>query len=328
MTPASGEIAKRLTNTETEHVAREDSEYERLVVSSEEKVEGDDIHPQQIERERCDRSWKWWIKVISLSIVTIVVSVVSVKWGMPIVFEKLLIPMMEWEATEFGRPTLALILVASLALFPIVFLPSGPSMWLAGMIFGYGLGFVIIMVGTTIGMVLPYLIGLCFRDLIHQWLKKWPRTAAMIRMAGEGDSFQQFRVIALFRISPFPYTIFNYAIVVTSIMFWPYLFGSIAGMIPEAFIYIYSGKLLRTFANVQYGNHEMSPLEIIYNVISFIVAAVMTVCFTVYGKKGLTKLEHEEKCGVTVVHLGHIQLDRLSLERPNQHGLHHSLRSP
>ena len=74
---------------------------------------------------------------------------------------------MKWEATAFGRPMLALMLVASLALFPVFFIPSGPSMWLAGMIFGYGLGFVIIMVGTTIGMVLPYLIGLLFRDRIH-----------------------------------------------------------------------------------------------------------------------------------------------------------------
>ena len=77
---------------------------------------------------------------------------------------------------------------------------------------------------------------LCY---LQQWLKKWPQTAAMIRLAGEGNGFQQFRVVALFRISPFPYTIFNYAIVVTNMRFWPYLCGSIAGMIPEAFIYIY-----------------------------------------------------------------------------------------
>ena len=74
---------------------------------------------------------------------------------------------MQWEATAFGRPVLAVVLVASLALFPVFLIPSGPSMWLAGMIFGYGIGFVIIMVGTTIGMILPYLIGLLFRDRIH-----------------------------------------------------------------------------------------------------------------------------------------------------------------
>ncbi|KAI3827770.1 hypothetical protein L1987_01853 [Smallanthus sonchifolius] len=238
--PASGEVAKRVANNETVDFSRKDGEYERLVISNEGKVEDDYLQPQ-IER-----------------------------------FIVILLPMMQWEAATFGHPVLAVILVVSLAIFPVVFLPSGPSMWLAGMMFGYGLGFVIIIVGTTIGMVFPYVIGLFFRDRIHQWLKKWPQTGAMVRMAGDGDCFHRFRMVALFRISPFPYTIFNYAIVVTSIMFWPYLWRSIAGMIPEAFIYIYSGRLLRTFANMQYGDHQMSPLEIIYNVISFIVAAVMT----------------------------------------------------
>jgi len=185
-------------------------------------------------------------------------------------------PFMAWEAAAFGRPVLALVLVASLALFPVFLIPSGPSMWLSGMIFGYGIGFVIIMFGTTVGMVLPYLIGLPFRDRIHvshfisymiksllkfravffltsffpfvcdcclyilqRWLRRWPRNAAMIRLAGEGNWFHQFQVVALFRVSPFPYTIFNYAVVVTNMRFWPYLGGSVAGMVPEAFIYIY-----------------------------------------------------------------------------------------
>lgn len=144
-------------------------------------------------------------------------------------------------------------------------------MWLAGMIFGYGLGFVIIMVGTTIGMTLPFLVGLLFRDRIHVrkwtyeehlqcwpfclvlllyvefyfvlcwqlWLKRWPQKTSIIRLAAEGSWFHQFRVVALFRTSPFPYTVFNYAIVVTNMRFWPYICGSVAGMIPESFIYIY-----------------------------------------------------------------------------------------
>jgi uncharacterized membrane protein YdjX (TVP38/TMEM64 family) len=190
--------------------------------------------------------------------------------------------MMQWEASAFGRPVLAIVLVASLALFPVILVPSGPSMWLAGMIFGYGWGFLIIMVGTTIGMVVPYWIGSLFRERLHvklftacsctslskryffpykchliyffffflsflffslnksqAWLTRWPQQIALIKLAGEGNWFQQFRVVALFRVSPFPYTIFNYAVTVTEIKFNPYLCGSIAGMVPEAFIYIY-----------------------------------------------------------------------------------------
>ncbi|KAI3676111.1 hypothetical protein L1987_85710 [Smallanthus sonchifolius] len=293
---------------------REDGEHVRLVISSNERsvAEGDAL---QSQTERSYRPLKWWIKAVTLSVLAITVTIIFLKWGVPFIFEKVLLPVLQWEATAFGRPVLAMILVGSLALFPVMLIPSGPSMWLAGMIFGYGLGFVIIMAGTTIGMILPYLIGLLFRHRIHKWLKKWPQTAAMIRLAGEGNAFQQFRVVTLFRISPFPYTIFNYAIVVTNMRFWPYLCGSIAGMIPESFIYIYSGRLIRTFADVQYRNHPMTALEIIYNVISFIIAVAMTIGFTVYSKKALKELENEDKETDDVLESGNIQLEKLPIER-------------
>ncbi|KAF1895271.1 hypothetical protein Lal_00043917 [Lupinus albus] len=342
------------------HHVRGKSEYVRLVISDEQgAVENEMLQPQAESRHN---SFRWWIKAFLWGFVVVVISLLLLKWGVPFVFEKVLYPMMEWESTAFGRPVLAFVLVASLALFPVFFIPSGPSMWLAGMIFGYGLGFVIIMVGTTIGMVLPYLIGLLLRDRIHQLLKKWPRNAEMIRLAGEGSSFHQFRVVALFRISPFPYTIFNYAIVVTNMRFWPYLWGSIAGMVPEAFLYIYrkeecnwylvvlqkvitesdevqkkmqketeerdkdlgtkssnrarcvafvprslsrssisrvffnclNGRLIRTFADAQNGKHHVTTVEIVYNIISFIIAVVTIVAFTVYAKRTLNELKIAE----------------------------------
>ncbi|CAN8266772.1 unnamed protein product [Cochlearia groenlandica] len=271
------------------HHMREDNEYVRLVVSHE-AAPAENVSQTEWRRERL----MWWLKALGLFVLALLLTLVFAKWGVPFVFEKVLIPILQWEATAFGRPTLAIVLVVSLAMFPVFLIPSGPSMWLAGMIFGYGLGFVIIMVGTTVGMVLPYLIGLMFRDRLHQWLKRWPRQAAVLRLAAEGSWFDQFRVVAIFRISPFPYTIFNYAIVVTSMRFWPYLFGSIAGMIPEAFIYIYSGRLIRTFADVQYGHQRLTTVEIVYNVISLVVAVVTTVAFTVYAKRALRELQNAE----------------------------------
>lgn len=74
---------------------------------------------------------------------------------------------MRWEATSFGRPVLAIVLVISMSVFPTVFLPSTPSMWLTGIIFGYRLGLLIIMVGTGIGMSIPYWIGSLFLHRIH-----------------------------------------------------------------------------------------------------------------------------------------------------------------
>jgi uncharacterized membrane protein YdjX (TVP38/TMEM64 family) len=76
-------------------------------------------------------------------------------------------PIIQWEAKSFRRPVLAVVIIASLALFPVVFLPSGPTMWLTGIIFGYGLGFLIIMAGITIGMSIPYWIGSLFRHRLN-----------------------------------------------------------------------------------------------------------------------------------------------------------------
>ncbi|THF99714.1 hypothetical protein TEA_001116 [Camellia sinensis var. sinensis] len=320
---------------------REHSEYVRLVISNEPRAgEGVTLQPQAGTKHK---SFICWTKAILWCSITILILLIFAKWGVPFLFEKVILPIMQWEATSLDRPVLALVLIASLAFFPVFLIPSGPSMWLAGMIFGYGIGFIIIMVGTTIGMILPYLIGLLFREQIHQWLMRWPKKAAMIRLVGEGNWFHQFQVVTLFRVSPFPYTIFNYAVVqwlmrwpkkaamirlvgegnwfhqfqvvtlfrvspfpytifnyavvVTSLKFWPYLCGSVAGMVPEAFIYIYGGRLIMTFADMKYGNHQMTLVEITYNVISFIVAIFSTVAFTVYAKRTLNELERAEAKG-------------------------------
>ncbi|PIA27621.1 hypothetical protein AQUCO_07600057v1 [Aquilegia coerulea] len=316
MMESSVEEGSRKHSTNGRPLGREDSEYVSLVISNELPIGGSE--DLQTHSSMWRTSLIWWMKALFWFFVLTILFLVSLKWVAPFLFEKVLLPILEWEATAFGRPVLALVLVASLAIFPLLFIPSGPSMWLAGMIFGYGLGFVIIMAGTTIGMILPYLTGLLFRDRIHQWLKRWPEKAAIIRLAGEGSWFHQFRVVAIFRVSPFPYTIFNYAIVVTNMTFWPYLCGSIAGMIPEAFIYIYSGKLLRTLADVKYGHHHLTTLEIVYNVISLIIAVITTIAFTVYAKRALNELRERERNGKssTTAGLDNYEMEKLPLERP------------
>ncbi|URD77678.1 SNARE associated Golgi protein, partial [Musa troglodytarum] len=266
-------------NVETSELQTMEDEHARLVLPSESRIANFDS--QQVVEKATSRTYIWWMKILFFCILLVVLSFVFVKWGIPFAFEKVLLPIMEWEATAFGRPVLALVLVGSLALFPIVLIPSGPSMWLAGMIFGYGLGFLIIMVGTTIGMVLPYFIGLLFRERIHEWLNKWPQQTAILRLAGEGSWFHQFRVVALLE--------FHHFHTQSSTMH-----GSIAGMIPEAFIYIYSGRLIRTLANMKYRNYTMTPVEIVYNIISFLIAIAITIAFTVYARRALGDLRKAE----------------------------------
>uniref|UniRef100_A0A0E0I4K0 VTT domain-containing protein n=1 Tax=Oryza nivara TaxID=4536 RepID=A0A0E0I4K0_ORYNI len=217
------------------------------------------------------------------------------EWGLPLLSEKVLLPIMRWEARSFGRHLLAIVLIASLAIFPVVLLPSSPSMWLTGIIFGYGFGFLIIMVGTAIGMSIPYFIGSLFRERLHEWLeKKWPREIALVKLASKGSWFKQFRVIVLLRISPFPYSMLNYTVTVTQIKYGPYICGSVVGMVPDALVNIYSGRLILTLAGLKYHNHRLTTVEIVYNVISISVAFLVAIGFTVYAKRALDEMERSE----------------------------------
>lgn len=55
-----------------------------------------------------------------------------------------------------------------------------------------------------------------------------------------------------------------------------------------------SGRLLKTLADAQYGKHRLTTVEIVYNIISFIVAVLTTIAFTVYAKKALNELNIAE----------------------------------
>lgn len=236
-----------------------------------------------------------WARLVFGLLLLVLLGYAFFKWGLPFLSEKVIMPIIEWEAKSFGLPVLAVVIVVSLAVFPVVLLPSGPPMWLTGIVFGYGFGFLIIMVGVTIGMSIPYWIGLLFRDRLNLWLeKKWPRQIALIKLVGQGSWFQQFRVAALLRISPFPYALFNYAVTVTEMKFVPYIWGSVIGMVPDVFINIYSGRLIRTLAELNYRKHRMTAVEIAYNAISVIVTVVFAIVFTVYARRALDNMEQSE----------------------------------
>lgn len=84
-----------------------------------------------------------------------------------LVIFQIVVPLLNWETATFSRPVLAVFVVASLSLFPILLLPSSPSMWVAGMTFGYGYGFLLIFPAIAVGVSLPYFIGSLFYHKIQ-----------------------------------------------------------------------------------------------------------------------------------------------------------------
>lgn len=61
--------------------AREDSEYVRLVISSE---------PRVVDGDSVTRSRRWWIKLMIWCVITVIASLIFLKWGVPFLFEKVI----------------------------------------------------------------------------------------------------------------------------------------------------------------------------------------------------------------------------------------------
>lgn len=224
-----------------------------------------------------------------------VLAAVFFKWIGPFFMDKEIIPVINWETKTFSRPILALLVFGSVALFPTLLLPSSPSMWVAGMTFGYGYGFLLIIGAVTIGVSLPYFIGSLFHHKIQGLLERYPKRASVIRLAGEGSCFNQFRAVALIRISPFPYIIYNYCAVATDVKYVPYLLGSLVGMVLEIFLTLYTGILIKTLADASHDRHALSAPQIILNLVGFCATVATTVVVTVYAKRRLKELQKEEE---------------------------------
>ncbi|CAA7039141.1 unnamed protein product [Microthlaspi erraticum] len=236
----------------------------------------------------------FWVKLIALVACLGVLAFAVIKWIGPFLIEKELIPFMNWVRSTFSIPVLGLLLFASVALFPSILLPSSPSMWMAGLTFGYGSGFLLILSAASIGVTLPYLIGHLFLHKMQEWLKQYPKKAAILRAAGEGSWFHQFQAVALIRVSPFPYMIYNYCALATGVHYGPYILGSLVGMVPEIFVSIYTGIMLRTLAVASDERHSLSVVEIVVNALGFCVTASATIVCTIYAKKKLSAMQSEE----------------------------------
>lgn len=237
----------------------------------------------------------YWVKLVVLFLCLGFLAMVVLVWVGPYLMDKEVIPIINWETKTFSTPVLTVLVFASVALFPTLLLPSTPSMWVAGMTFGYGFGFLLIISAAAIGVSLPFIIGKIFQHKIEGWLEKYPKKASILRSAGSGNWFHQFRAVALIRISPFPYLIFNYCAVATNVKYGPYLVGSLVGIVPEIFVAIYTGTLIRTLADASTEKHSLSAPQIILNAAGFCITVATTIFVTVYARRRLDELQREEE---------------------------------
>ncbi|KAI9082754.1 hypothetical protein K1719_035328 [Acacia pycnantha] len=259
------------------------------------RPEAQDSEPEGSLSEAATCSLCYWVKLVLFLAFLGFLAAAVILWVGPFFMDKVIIPIINWERNTFSRPGLIVMIFFSVAFFPTLLLPTSPSMWMAGMKLGYGFGFLLIISAASIGVSLPFLIGSIFHHKIQGWLEKYPKKASFLRSAGGGNWFHQFRAVALIRVSPFPYILYNYCAVATNVKYGPYITGSLVGIIPEIFVAIYTGIFIQTLADASHEKRALSALQIILNVSGFCLTVAAAVFCTVYAKRRLKQLQEEDE---------------------------------
>ena len=122
----------------------------------------------------------------------------------------------------------------------VALIPASLLTIAGGAVFGLFRGVIYSLIGATLGSTGAFLIGrYVARRLVARRLAAMPRFVAIERAV----SARGRRIVLLLRLSPVvPFNFLNYALGLTTISVWDFIFASL-GTVPGAFVYTYAGKV-------------------------------------------------------------------------------------
>ena len=183
------------------------------------------------------------------------------------------LPLVDWlralQSWFSQMGVLGVLLYAGLYAFAaIAFIPCLPWTIAAGMFFGFLGGIVSVLIGSTIGAGVCFLIGRGLgRKAIAEKLRHNQRFSTIDHAVGK----EGWKIVILLRMLPVPFGLSNYLYGLTSIDFWHYMFATWVGMLYGNIVFVYLGAIGRSsLESGKFGQRH--PLEYVLMVVSFIAA--------------------------------------------------------
>ena len=143
----------------------------------------------------------------------------------------------EWLYAIREQPFSGLIYGAIYVAGVVLFLPGLALTTLAGVLFGFLKGSIIVVIASNIGVHLSFLIARYIgRDFVMKFIKEDSFVDKMSsKMVDNG-----FLVMLYLRLIPlFPFNVINYASGLTPIKYRDYAIASFIGMLPGTLVYVY-----------------------------------------------------------------------------------------
>ncbi len=174
-------------------------------------------------------SWKWVVAGALLA---------------ALIVAGILLPIKEWVGSFRGwimdlGPWSGLMFAGIYVLATVLLVPVSVLTIVAGLAFGLGWGFVVVVISATIGATLAFLVS---RYLVHDRVKILVETRPRFKAVNEAVSKEGWKIVALLRLSPLvPFNLQNYFYGVTDIKLLHYVPATFVGIMPGTMLYVYLG---------------------------------------------------------------------------------------
>lgn len=165
-----------------------------------------------------------------------------------------------------------LVFAGAFVIAQLFMIPVSPLGLAAGFFFGFGKGWLALMLGCAIGASVNFLISRHFAR------------AALTRQLGNNEKFriidsaiarEGWKIVALLRFVPIPFGIANYCYGLTPVRFWPYLAASCVAIIPANSLFVWMGATFQgSLASLVGKGRPIHPLEYALVIVGLVAAVI------------------------------------------------------
>jgi uncharacterized membrane protein YdjX (TVP38/TMEM64 family) len=169
----------------------------------------------------------------------------------------------------------------------VCLVPGSILMVAAGVAYGPIWGTLIASPASALAATAAFLVGRTVaRRRVAAWAARDPRFAAIDAAVGD----RGLTLIVLLRLSPLiPFNVVNYALGLTRVRTRDYALGSLVGMLPVTFLYVYAGSIAGDLARAGEAGAGQ-PWRTTASIAGFGVTAAVTIYVTRLAKRALSRV--------------------------------------
>ena len=201
--------------------------------------------------------------------------------------------LLNWLDAQGIRGPLLFILVMMLVvvlLLPGVLFTAG-----AGFVFGVVKGTICVVVGTTLGAMLAFLIA---RHLFGDRATQFVLHHARLRLVSEALVTHGWKIVLLTRLVPFfPFKLSNYFFGLTRFGLKGFVAGTFIGIIPLSLHNVWLGSLAADISLEAIRHAERTPVEWALYVAGFLATVVLVVYLNYLARRALAGYTEEDTEG-------------------------------